>query len=102
MKYFTAEKERSTDKVIDAVQNDLDYVDSDGNIVVHAKRNFVLVRDENDLELLSNYGVGTVAFTADSSSTWVKDANGTWQSQGGSGSNVAVVGTAIVGTSVVG
>ena len=101
MKYFTAEKERSTDKVIDAVQMDLDYIDSDGNIIVHAKRNFVMVRDENDLELLSNYGVGTVAFTADSSSTWVKDANGTWQSQGG-GSDVAVVGTAIVGTSVVG
>lgn len=101
MKYFTAEKERSTDKVIDAVQADLDYVDSDGNIVVHAKRNFVLVRDENDLELLSNYGVGTVAFTADSSSIWVKDSNGAWKSQGGS-SNVAVVGTAIVGTSIVG
>ena len=102
MKYFTAEKERSTDKVIDAVQQDLDYIDSDGNIVVHAKRNFVMVRDENDLDLLSNYGVGTVAFTADSSSTWVKDADGYWQSQGGGGSNVAVVGTAIVGTSVVG
>lgn len=102
MKYFTAEKERSTDKVIDAVQQDLDYIDSDGNIIVHVKRNFVMVRDENDLELLSNYGAGTVAFTADSSSTWVKDADGTWQSQGGSSSNVAVVGTAIVGTSVVG
>ena len=99
MKYFTAEKERSIDKVIDAVQMDLDYVDSDGDIVVHAKRNFVMVRDENDLDLLSNYGVGTVAFTADSSSIWVKDANGTWNSQS---SNVAVVGTAIVGTSVVG
>lgn len=101
MKYFTAEKERNTDKVIDAVQMDLDYIDSDGNIIVHAKRNFVMVRDENDLELLSNYGVGTVAFTADSSNTWVKDADGTWQSQG-SDSNIAVVGTAIVGTSVVG
>lgn len=100
MKYFTSEKERSNDKVIDAVQSDLDYVDSDGNIIVHAKRNFVMVRNENDLELLSNYGVGTVAFTADSSSAWVKDADGTWKSQGSS--NVAVVGTAIVGTSVVG
>lgn len=102
MIYYTAEKERSNDKVVDAVQQDFDYVDSDGNIVVHAKRNFVMVRDENDLDLLSNYGIGTVAFTADSSSTWVKDADGSWQSQGGSGSNVAVVGTAIVGTSVVG
>lgn len=101
MKYFTAEKERSIDKVIDAVQMDLDYVDSDGNIIVHAKRNFVMVRDENDLDLLSNYGVGTVAFTADSSSIWIKDANGDWKSQGDD-SNVAVVGTAIVGTSVVG
>ena len=103
MKYYTAEKERSNDKLIDAVQQDLDYVDSNGNIVVHAKRNFVMVRDENDLDLLSNYGVGTVAFTADSSSMWVKDASGEWQSSGGGGGgSTAVVGTAIVGTSTVG
>ena len=103
MIYYTAEKERSNDKVIDAVQQDLDYVDSNGNIIVHAKRNFIMVRDENDLELLTNYGVGSVAFTADSSSTWVKDAEGEWKSQGGGGgSTTAVVGTAIVGTSTVG
>lgn len=100
MKYFTAEKYRSNDKVIDAVQNDLDYVDSDGNIVVHAKRNFIMVRSESDLEILTNYGVGSTAFTADGSSVWVKDASGDWVSSGGS--NTAVVGTAIVGVSTVG
>lgn len=100
MIYYTAEKERSNDKVVDAVQQDFDYVDSDGNIVVHAKRNFVMVRDENDLDLLTNYGVGSVAYTADSSNTWVKDADGQWNSLG-SGST-AIVGTAIVGTSTVG
>ena len=104
MKYYTAEKVRCNDKVIDAVQQDLDYVDSNGNIVVHAKRNFIMVRDENDLELLSNYGVGSTAFTADGSSTWVKDASGEWQASGGGGGggSTAVVGTAIVGTSTVG
>ena len=102
MIYYTAEKERSNDKVIDAVQQDFDYVDSDGNIIVHAKRNFVMVRDENDLDLLTNYGVGSVAFTADASGVWVKDAEGTWNSQSGGGGSIAVVGTAIVGTSTVG
>lgn len=100
MKYFTAEKYRSNDKVIDAVQNDLDYVDSDGNIVVHAKRNFIMVRSESDLQILTNYGVGSVAFTANGSSVWVKDASGDWVSSGGS--TTAVVGSAIVGTSTVG
>ena len=101
MIYYKAKKNRDSDKVIDVVQNDLDYVDSDGNIVVHAKRNFIMVRDENDLDLLTSYGVGSIAFTADGSSTWMKDASGEWQSEGGSG-NTAVVGTAIVGTSVCG
>lgn len=103
MKYFTAEKGRINDKVIDAVQQDFDYIDADGNIVIHAKRNYVMVRDENDLDLLTNYSIGSVAFTADSSNTWVKDADGTWQSvSGGGGSTTAVVGTAIVGTSTAG
>lgn len=103
MIYYTAEKERSNDKVVDAIQQDFDYVDSNGNIIVHAKRNFVMVRDENDLDLLNNYGIGSVAFTADSSSVWVKDAEGDWKSQdGGGGGSTAVVGTAIVGTSTVG
>ena len=99
MIYYTAEKERSNDKVVDAVQQDFDYVDSNGNIVVHAKRNFVMIRDENDIDLLTSYGVGTVAFTADSTITWVKDASGEWKSLGGT---TASVGTAIVGTSTVG
>ena len=98
MKYYTAEKERSNDKVIDAVQHDFDYIDSDGNVIVHAKRNFVMVRDENDLDLLINYGVGTVAFTADCLNKWLKDADGEWQYAG----SAAVVGTAIVDTSVAG
>jgi len=52
-------------KVVDVVQNsgDLDYV-KDGQIFKHAPGKCVMVESSSDLEKLTSYDPGTVAFTA--------------------------------------
>ena len=79
MIYYSAEKERQNDKVIDALQFDSDYVDDDGNIHVHVKTTDILVTSKADLDNLTGYHPGSVAYTAGFGNMWQLDANGEWQ-----------------------
>lgn len=79
MIYYSAEKVRQDDKVIDALQFDSDYVDGDGNIHVHVKTTDILVTSKADLDNLTGYKPGSVAYTAGFGNMWQLDASGEWQ-----------------------
>ena len=54
-----------------------DYV-KDGMIYKNNPSQSVLVRNSDDLELLEDYNVGTIAYTAGFSYIWIKQADGQW------------------------
>ena len=56
----------------------LDYVSKDGIRVRDIPVPHVLVRNYDDLSLLSGDPPGTSAFTADGKHLWMKAADGTW------------------------
>lgn len=78
MIYYSAEKDRLNDIVIDTVQCDSDYVDTDGNVHIHVKRVEVLVNSESDLDNLTGYLPGSIAYTAGLSNVWQLDTSGNW------------------------
>lgn len=78
MIYYSAEKERINDKVIDSVQTDIDYVDSDGDLHIHVKSPEVMITAESDLANLTGYEPSTIAFTAGYANMWQLGADGTW------------------------
>ena len=80
MKYYTTKKARSNDAVIDTVQPDTDYIDSNGNVYVHVKHAEVMVTSESDLTNLSGYAPSTIAYTAGLNKVWQLDASGNWVS----------------------
>lgn len=80
---YTTEEDR-----LDCVYPHVDYIDSDGNIKEHSKVKDIIIRDENDLDLLTNYSVGSKAYTPDMSKSYVKNAGSEWvevSSSGGTG-----------------
>ena len=79
MKYYSAKKERINDTVIDTVQSDIDYVDSDGDLHIHVKSPVVMVTAKSDTENLTGYEPSTIAFTAGFGNMWQLDASGSWQ-----------------------
>ena len=79
MIYQSAEKSRKVDKVVDVVQSDVDYVDSNGDMHLHVKTPNVMVRNYSDLSGLTVYTPGTIAFTAGYNNMWQLDASGTWK-----------------------
>ena len=56
----------------------LDYVNKEGILTRDSPAAQVLVRNEDDLSLLSEYAPGTFAFTKDGSHVWMKAADGSW------------------------
>ena len=78
MIYRTADKVRTNDTVIDTVQSDVDYVDSDGDIHVHTKVAEIIITSEDDLATLSGYNVGSIAYLAGFSQMWQLNAAGEW------------------------
>lgn len=54
-----------------------DYV-KDGKIYKNNPSQSVLVRNSDDLELLEDYNVGTIAYTAGFNYIWIKRADGQW------------------------
>lgn len=59
----------------------IDYVDSDGKLVMNAQTRSVMVTAESDLaDLPDIYAPGSVAFTADGAGKWQLGADGTWNS----------------------
>ena len=59
------------------IRGNTDYV-KDGKIYHNNPSQSVLVRNSDDLELLVNYNVGTIAYTAGFKDIWVKQADGQW------------------------
>ena len=59
----------------------IDYVNSDGELVLNAQPKTVMVTAETDLANLPDiYEPGSIAFTADETGKWRLDASGEWQS----------------------
>lgn len=59
----------------------IDYVDSDGKLVMNAQIRTVMVTAESDLSDLPDiYEPGSMAFTADETGKWRLGADGTWES----------------------
>lgn len=67
-----------TNKVADVVDTVTDYVEN-GDLHKDAIIKNVMVESESDLANLTNYGIGTIAYTAGFQKVWQKDADGTWQ-----------------------
>lgn len=78
MKYFSSDKPRGNDSVIDTFQVDTDYVDSDGDIHIHVKKCEVMVTAKSDLDNLNGYEPSTIAYTAGLKNIWQLGADGTW------------------------
>ena len=78
MIYYSAEKNRINDTVIDTVQTDIDYVDGDGDLHIHVKSPEVMITAESDLENLTGYEPSTIAFTAGYDNMWQLGADGEW------------------------
>ena len=95
MKYFSSDKPRGNDSVIDTFQVDTDYIDSNGDIHIHVKKCEVMVTAKSDLDSLSGYEPSTIAYTAGLKNIWQLGADGTWVAiieesvpdDGGSGSD---------------
>lgn len=79
MKYFSAVKDRINDSVIDTVQTDTDYIDTDGNLHIHVKKVEVMVTAKSDLDSLTGYPPTTIAYTAGLANVWQLAADGTWE-----------------------
>ena len=78
MIYYTAIKDRAKDSVVDVRQDDVDYIDSDGDMHIHVKRGEVMVTDEDDLTGLTGYEPSSIAYTAGLANVWQLAADGTW------------------------
>lgn len=68
-----------TDIVVDTVDSVTDYV-KDGILHKNAVAGTVMVESSADLDNLTEYETGSIAYTAGYSDIWQKDADGTWQS----------------------
>lgn len=66
--------------IADVVQEsgNTDYV-VNGEIYENSPIKIILISDESELELLTNYEPGAIAYTAGFASMWQKAPDGTWQ-----------------------
>ena len=66
--------------IADVVQDsgNTDYV-INGEIYENSPVKIILISDESELELLTNYEPGAIAYTAGFTSMWQKAPDGTWQ-----------------------
>lgn len=58
-------------------RGNLDYV-KDGEVFTNNPSQSVMVNTADDLDLLTNYNPGTIAYTAGFASMWQKSLDGTW------------------------
>lgn len=74
-----ATKEGNITSTVDIVstQGNLDYI-KNGTIYKNNAVRSILVTAQSDLASLTDYGPGTVAYTAGFASMWQKKADGTW------------------------
>ena len=68
-----------TNKVVDVINGVTDYVKG-GELFKDSVVGSVMVESESDLENLTQYEAGSIAYTAGYGNVWQKDADGEWQS----------------------
>lgn len=74
--------ENDDSRLVIPSSNNIDYV-KDGKIYKNIYKNessqSILISSEEDLNLLTSYSPGTIAFTAGFSSMWQKNVDGNWE-----------------------
>ena len=74
--------ENNDSRLVIPSSNNIDYV-KDGKIYKDIYRNrssqSILISSEEDLNLLTSYSPGTIAFTVGFSSMWQKNVDGNWE-----------------------
>ena len=74
--------ENNDSRLVIPSSNNIDYV-KDGKIYKNIYKNdssqSILISSEEDLNLLTSYSPGTIAFTAGFSSMWQKNVDGNWE-----------------------
>ena len=64
--------------MVDAVGKTIDYIDSDAAIQTNIPTREILITSSDDLENLTDYPVGSIAYTAGLTAIYVYSANGNW------------------------
>ena len=64
--------------MVDVTTQVIDYIDSDSSTVMDSPIKSIMITDESDLATLTEYNVGTIAFTAGFSKMYQLDADGDW------------------------
>lgn len=64
--------------MVDVTTEVLDYIDSDGDTIMDSPIKTIMVTDVSDLESLTEYNAGTIAFTAGFGYMWQLDSDGDW------------------------
>lgn len=59
--------------------NVINYVDNKGNLIKNKLISKIQIRSEDDLPLLTTCGIGTRAYLANESKTWVLGSDGEWR-----------------------
>lgn len=74
--------ENNDSRLVIPSSSNIDYV-KDGKIYKNIYKNessqSILISSEEDLNLLTSYSPGTIAFTAGFSSMWQKNVDGNWE-----------------------
>lgn len=69
--------------MVDVVTRVIDYINSDGDIVNDSPTKEIQITDESDLAGLTDYPVGSIAYTANLQLVYILDANSEWVQLGG-------------------
>lgn len=65
------------DRILSQAIDETDYV-QDGKVYKKMPTSIVLVSSSSDLDLLTDYTPGSMAYTADLSSVWILGVDGVW------------------------
>lgn len=74
--------ENNDSRLVIPSSNNIDYVKDSKiykNIYKNESSQSILISSEEDLNLLTSYSPGTIAFTAGFSSMWQKNVDGNWE-----------------------
>ena len=64
--------------MVDVTTEVIDYIDSDSATVMDSPIKSIMITEESDLATLTEYNVGTIAFTAGFTKMYQLDADGDW------------------------
>lgn len=64
--------------MVDVTTEVIDYIDADSATVMDSPIKSIMITEESDLATLTEYNVGTIAFTAGFAKMYQLDADGDW------------------------